>query len=504
MKYIFRILFCAGLILCQSDATAQERKEKKEATRPERSADQQPVVTRHQVTINGKAVSYTATAGYMVMKDEDGNHKANIFYVAYAKEGEPNTAKRPITFTFNGGPGSSSVWLHLGAVGPKRVVMSDIGESPPPPYALEDNQYSWLDLTDLVFIDPVTTGFSRPAVGEDPKQFHGYQQDLESVGEFIRLYTSKNGRWMSPKFLAGESYGTTRAAGLAGYLQDRYGMYMNGIILISSILNFETARFDVGNDLPYVLFLPTYTATAWYHKQLAPDLQQDLQAALREAREFASNAYSLALMKGDKLDGDERNAVVAQLSRFTGLSKDYVERTNLRIVIHRFTKELLRDKRRTVGRLDSRFTGIDRDAAGERGEFDPSYDATIYGPYTAMLNDYLKKELKVENELPYEILTGRVQPWPMSQGSYLNVAEPLRKAMSANDHLKVFVGCGYYDLATPFAASEYTFDHLQLDPSLRGNITISYYESGHMMYIHKPSLVQLKSDIATFYKNATQ
>ena len=492
---------CAVICLFLNPFNAWAQKDEK-TIRPERMPDQEPVVTRHEVTVDGKTIRYTATAGYMVMKDEDGTHKANVFFVAYTKDGEKDPAGRPITFTFNGGPGSSSVWLHLGALGPKRVWANEKGDPPPPPYRLVDNEHSWLDMTDLVFIDPVTTGFSRPAVGEDPKQFHGYREDLESVGEFIRLYASRYERWASPKFLAGESYGTTRASGLSSYLQGRYGLYLNGIVLISSILNFETARFDVGNDLPYMLFLPTYTATAWYHKQLAPDLQQDLNAAIEESKAFAMNEYALALMKGDAIPAAEEKMVVATLSRLTGLSEEYVRQTNLRIVIHRFTKELLRDQRRTVGRLDSRFIGIDRDAASDGYEYDPSYNTAIYGPYTAMLNDYVRRELKVTNDLPYEILTGRVQPWPTSRGSYLNVAEDLRKAMTQNPHLKVFVACGYYDMATPFFAADYTFDHLQLDPSLRMNITKAYYESGHMMYIHQPSLKKLKDDVRGFYSTA--
>jgi carboxypeptidase C (cathepsin A) len=339
--------------------------------------------------------------------------------------------------------------------------------------------------------------------GQSPKQFHGFKEDIETVGEFIRLYTTRNRRWASPKFLIGESYGTTRAAGLSGYLQDRHGMYFNGIMLVSSILNFETARFDPGNDLPYLLFLPTYTATAWYHKQLASDLQADLRKTLNQVEDFARNEYWHALMKGDVLTGEERKSVVQKLSRFTGLSENYIEQTNLRINIYRFTKELLREKRRTVGRLDSRFQGMDVDAAGEAMEYDPSY-AAIQGPYTATLNHYIRTELKYESDLPYEILTDRVHPWSFRdyENQYLNVAETLRAAMNQNPSLKVFIANGYYDLATPYFATLYTFDHIGLEPELRENVSMGFYESGHMMYIHLPSLVRMKKDLATFLESA--
>ena len=484
-----------------ADKDKEKDKERKADEKPPK--EEKPSVTHHEIRAGGTAIRYTATAGYMPMKDENGKLKANIFYMAYTKDGVP-AGRRPITFTFNGGPGSSSVWLHLGAIGPRRVVMGDNGEPLPPPYRLVDNEYSWLAWTDLVFIDPVTTGYSRPAVGEKPEQFHGVQEDIESVGEFIRLYTTRYARWSSPKFLAGESYGTTRAAGLSGYLQDRFGMYLNGIVLISTILNFQTTDFNVGNDLPYVLFLPSYTSTAWYHKKLPADLQSGpLAKAVAESEKFAASEYDLALMRGSELPAAERQAVVKKLSRLTGLSEKFIESNDLRVPLFRFTKELLRDDRRTVGRLDSRFQGIDRDAAGERFDFDPSY-AAIYGTYTAMINDYVRTELKYENDLPYEILTGRVRPWNYgtAQNRYVNVADTLRGAISQNRDLKVFVAEGYYDFATPYFAAEYTFNHLGLDPTLYKNIRHERYESGHMVYIHKASLVKMTADIASFYQSA--
>ena len=468
-------------------------------------------VTKHSVVIGGKENRYTATTGTIVLKEEgekedksEGEQpKASVFFIAYTLEDVDDKRPRPVTFSFNGGPGSSSVWLHLGLLGPRRVLMGEKGDQFPPPHRLTDNEYSLLDKTDLVFVDPVSTGFSRVVTGEKAKTFHDFKKDIESVGEFIRLYTTRYQRWTSPKFLIGESYGTTRAAGLSGFLQERHGMYFNGIMLVSSILNFQTARFFPGNDLPYILFLPSYTATAWYHKRLPEELQKDLRTTLTEVETFAMEEYTLALSKGDALPEDKRAQIVQKLARYTGLSDEYIEQTNLRINIHRFVKELLRDERRTVGRLDSRFKGIDRDAAGEKFEYDPSI-ATIQGVYTGTLNDYVRVELGFESDLPYEIMTDRVHPWRYveHQNQYVNVAETLRKAMTINPFLKVFVANGYYDLATPFLATIYTFNHLALDKSLRENISMGFYKAGHMMYIHQPSLALLKDDLAGFIQSA--
>jgi len=460
-------------------------------------------VTSHSIKVKGQVLNYKVTTGYMLMREEDGKPKANVFFIYYAKEGVTDTRLRPLTYSFNGGPGSSSVWLHMGALGPKRIVMTDAGEMTKPPYEMVDNEYTWLDETDLVFIDPVVTGYSRPAEGVDKKEFHGYVEDITSVGDFIRLFTSRFQRWNSPKFLAGESYGTTRAAGLSGYLQDRHGLYINGLMLISSILNFQTARFEKGNDLPFSLFLPTYAATAWYHKKVSPEYT-DLKAFLAEVEQFATNEYTIALTKGDKLTDAEEASVVSKLQKYTGLSAEYLKQTNLRIEIGRFCKELMRQDSKTVGRLDSRMKGTDYDYAGERNEFDPSLSATISGPYTMAINDYVRRVLKYENDLPYEILTGRVQPWNYNnvQNQYLNVGETLRSAISKNPYLKVLVCNGYYDLATPYFATDYTMHHLFLDKALRDNIKMTYYESGHMMYIHKPSLIKLKEDVSIFIKEA--
>jgi len=499
-KLISSVHILAVIVVTSGIARGQDPKsEKPGETKPAKS---EIVQTTHSVTINGKAIRYQATAGTLPLKEEDGKVTANVFFVAYTKM-EEKPEKRPITFTFNGGPGSSSVWLHMGAFGPMRVAMTEEGDPLPPPVRLVENDLSILDLTDLVFIDPVTTGFSRPAAGTEAKRFHGVEQDIQSVGEFIRLYTTRYQRWGSPKFVAGESYGTTRASALSGYLQDRLGMNLNGVILISAVLNFATIRFDEGNDLPFVLFLPSYAATAWYHKKLPEDLQKDLHATLHEAKKFAEEEYATALLKGDKVPPSEQKQIAAKLARFTGLSEQYVEGTNLRIEIMRFTKELLRSERRTVGRFDSRLKGIDTDAAGERHEYDPSY-AAVLGTYTAGFNEYIRHDLKYESDLPYEILTGKVQPWDFgnAKNRYLDVAPTLAQAMTKNRNLKLFVASGYYDLATPFFATDYTRNHLHLEDPLAKNITATYYEAGHMMYIQKMSHVKLKKDLAKFYEEA--
>ena len=463
--------------------------------------------TKHSVTIEGQEIKYTVTAGTMILKEEEEKSgekaKASIFYIAYTKNEVEDIGQRPITFSFNGGPGSSSVWLHLGVLGPRRVLMGDVDNPVSPPYQMADNEYSLLDKSDLVFIDPVGTGYSRPVPGEKAKQFYSVKKDVKFVGEFIRLFTTRYERWSSPKFLIGESYGTTRAAELSGYLQERHGMYFNGIMLVSSVLDFQSIIFSPGNDMPYLLFLPSFTATAWYHQRLSDRLQSDFEKTLNEVENFALTEYAGALLKGATLPDQKRKEIVGKLADYTGLSQKYIEETNLRPNIHRFVKELLRDERRTVGRLDSRFKGIDRDAAGEKFEFDPSYSA-IQGSFTAVLNDYVRRELNFSNDLPYEVIANLYETWGYDEfaNQYVNVAETLRKAMSLNPSLKVFVANGYFDLATPYFATEYTFNHLQIDPSLEKNITMTYYQAGHMMYVHHPSLIELKGDLSAFIQSA--
>jgi carboxypeptidase C (cathepsin A) len=465
-------------------------------------------ITRHEIKINGKTLKYTVTCGTVVLREEhnkdgemlEAKARASMFFIAYTLDGVKDPAKRPVTFSFNGGPGSSSVWLHLGLLGPKRVALDDEGNASAPPYALIDNEFSVFDKTDLVFIDPIGTGYSRMVSGEKVKEFHDYKRDLESVGEFIRLYTSRNQRWASPKFIAGESYGTTRACGLAGLLQEKYGMYMNGLLLISCALDFQTLRFDPGNDLPPVLFLPTYTATAWYHKALAPNEQKrKLTDLIKEVESFAAGEYSAALFKGASLPTKDRALIVEKLSRYTGLSRDYIEGTNLRVQIHRFCKELLRKHGVTVGRLDSRFKNADRDSAGEIPEFDPAH-ANLIGAFTATLNDYVRRELKFENDLVYQTLSGLYLSWGWNEfaNKYANVTETLRKAMRMNPHLKIYVASGYFDLATPHFASDYTLNHLFIDAERAKDVVSYYYDAGHMMYIHKPSMAAMAKHMRSF------
>jgi carboxypeptidase C (cathepsin A) len=389
-------------------------------------------------------------------------------------------------------------------LGPHRLKLPDDATQTPPPYSLTANPNSLLDITDLVFIDPVSTGYSRPATGEKGEQFHGYQEDLRSVGQFIHEYLTKYGRWRSPKFLIGESYGGLRSAGLSGYLRDRYNILLNGVIMISPALNFETIDFGFGNDLPYILFVPGYAAAAWYHKVLPGDLQSlSLEEVVKQATAFARNEYALAMMKGQGLDDAERDAVAEKLARFTGLSKQYVLDAKLRIGMERFSKELLRKRGKSVGRFDSRYEGIDQDDASETPDYDPSA-AAVFGPFTSAINDYLHSELKVEDENVYEILTDKVRPWSYGRysSSFPDASNTLRESMSANPYLKLFVASGYYDLATPPATVRYSVEHLRLPKELHKNITHKFYEGGHMMYTYEPSLVKLRKDLGEFYDSA--
>ncbi len=462
--------------------------------------DEPPIVTKHELKLADKTLKYTVTTGKLPIKNQvSGETEAQLFFMAYTLDDTPDKAKRPLTFSFNGGPGSASVWLHLGALGPKRVKMKDDGMMPAPPYELVPNEHTWLDATDLVFIDPVGTGYSRAARPELAAKFLSLNGDLESVGEFIRLYLSRNERWLSPLFMVGESYGTTRAAGLAGYLFER-GIAFNGVMLISTIMNFQTARFADGNDLPLQLILPSYTATAWYHKKLPADLQRKpLREVLNEAERWATNEYNVALTKGDKLAGAERLKVIDQMARYTGLSKTFIEQNHLRVDLNKFNKELLRDQKRSTGRLDSRFTGIDARPAGDSPDFDPSMTA-IRPPYTAAMNQYVRSELGYKSDATYYILGGGfTAPWNMNaENTYADTSIALRSAFNKNPYMKLFVAYGYYDMATPYFAAEYTFDHMNLDPSHKANIKSAYYEAGHMMYIDVKSLAALKKDVAAF------
>jgi carboxypeptidase C (cathepsin A) len=470
--------------------------------RPTPSIEEPPVITHHEIRAGGRALRYTVTTGMMPIKNREGETEARIFFMAYTLDDAGSRARRPLTFSFNGGPGSASVWLHLGALGPKRVRMNPDGTMPAPPFELVDNEQTWLNQTDLVFIDPVGTGYSR-VVRPEAQRFFGLNGDIESVGEFIRMYLSRYERWTSPLFLAGESYGTTRASALSGYLIGR-GVAFNGIVLISTIMNFETTDFAAGNDLAYVMFLPSYAATAWYHRKLPSDLQsRTVQQITSEVEAWASGDYTLALGKGDRLTGQERQEIVAKLARYTGLTPQFVDNANLRISLGLFRKELLRSERRSIGRLDARFKGFDSNYATDSPEFDAS-EAAIRPPYTATLNQYVRSELGYKTDLEYYILGGGITtPWNWNTNNgYVDTSVALRNAVARNPYLKIFVAMGYYDMATPYFAVEYTLHHISLDPLLLKNFSTGYYEAGHMMYIDEKSLSRLRADVGKFIEDS--
>lgn len=449
-----------------------------------------PVVTEHSVTIRGQRVRYRAEAGTLPIR-ERGKLMARMFYVYYARTDLPPTTVRPLLFSFNGGPGTASVWMHLGYTGPRRVRYDDEGFALRPPVGLEDNPHSILDVADIVYIDPVATGFSRMVEGEDEHKYHGTLADIESVGEFIRLFLVRSNRWSSPKFLIGESYGTTRAAGLAGYLVDQHQIYLNGIILVSM-----TGLDGVpGSDVSYALGLPQKAATAWYHRRLEPALQgRPLRALLEEVEAFALNEVLPALARGDRLDEGEKARMAERIARYTGVSPSYVLQANLRLDAPRFWKELLRDERLTVGRLDSRYVGVDKDAAGERPEYDPAM-ADWNGPFANAVNLYLREELGYKTDLTYNIW-GPVRPWRRDEGA--NTGEMLRSAMNKNPYMKVLVQGGYFDAATDYFSAVYTISHLQPGGELRDRFRFAWYESGHMMYLRKADLAASNQDLREF------
>lgn len=477
-------------------------------------------VTTHSVTVGGKTLQYKATAGYLVQKEEvekppageekggkggepPGNlkPKAKIFFVAYTLEGVDAAANRPITFAFNGGPGAASVWLHLGALGPQRVKLDPTGAGTAPPYQLVNNEFTWLEQSDLVFIDPVSTGYSRPEPGQNAKAFHGFKEDLDSVAEFIRSYTTQNDRWLSPKFLVGESYGGTRAAALAGVLQENFSLYCNGIVIVSGVLDWQGIEFQPGNDLPYAAALPSYASAAWFHDRLSPDREQaGVENARQEALEYAESDYPLALAKGSALSDSERKQVAERLAALIGLRAEVILQHDLRISASTFREELLKDKQRVIGRFDSQIAGpyVGASAHG----LDPSF-TTLRGSFTAAMNAYARHVLKFESELPYQSLAD-VSPWNFSVATnhYLEVGDDLAEAMTENPHLKVWVLTGCYDLAVPYAATGYALRHLQLDPAIAPNLSTTLFESGHMMYTHEAELPKLKEGFAAFVKDA--
>ena len=495
------IALAMALAALAAPAAAQDSGDKAAAAEKDAGAIPPPSVsvTRHKGNFGGQAISYTATTGETYLKAEDGTPRASIFSVSYVKE--PRDPNRPITFLFNGGPGSGSVWLHMGAFGPKRVAIpSDGTDDGAPPYPILDNPDSLLDVTDIVFIDPVGTGFSHALGKTDPKEFWGVTKDAESVAQFIRLWLNDNGRWNSPKYLGGESYGTTRSAAVVNQLTGAYNdVALNGIILISTVLDFGAGADTPGNEMTHVLNVPSMAATALYHgKAQAPSVEQFVE----EARQWAIGPYAAALLKGNTLGAEERAEVRRELARFTGLSEAYLEQADLRVEPSRFYKELLRDRGLTVGRLDSRYTGRDYDNAGERPDNDPSFYGIDAG-YTAAINAHVRGNLDYHTDRSY-VTIGRVGPWDWRLGdgrdsdAYLNVAPYIGKALRENDALRVFVGQGYYDFATPFFAAEYSLSRTGM-PSER--IHYEYYDSGHMMYVRDEDRSKLSSDIRDFIRS---
>src|SRR5271169_2234523 len=508
------------LVLGQASQVAAQEPEKSEKdAKPEAKSDAKPApepkeessVTDHTIKIGGQTIAYKATASTTLIKDDKGEPTASIFTIAYTRSDAKDMSQRPIAFVYNGGPGSSSIWLHMGAFGPRRVVTTDAGPTPPPPFQMVDNADSLLDKTDLVFVDPVGTGFSRAVGKAKDKDFWGIDQDVKSLAQFIATYIGRNGRWNSPKFLIGESYGTFRSAALGNYLQNHNGMYFNGIVLISSVLDLGTISFPPGNDMPYVFYLPSYAATAAYHK-LLKDTPPDLNAFLAEARQFASTEYAAALMKGANLSPAEKADIAKKISRFTGLSEDYLIKADLRVNLPQFMAELQRSRGLTTGRLDARYSGYSYDLLGEYAQYDPQ-DTSTTGPFTAAFNTYIREDLKFGQDKVYHTGSddaGNNWDWKHKSGENFgfpgspNVEGDLIQAMLTNPHLQIEVENGWYDLATPFFATEYTMEHLGLPEKLQKNIHLQYYDAGHMMYLRDEDLAKLKANIASFIDSASK
>jgi carboxypeptidase C (cathepsin A) len=457
-------------------------------------------VTQHVLTVNGEKLAYTATAGYIPITDDAGKLQANIFYVAYVRKDTGASDARPITFAFNGGPGASSMWLHLG-IGPKRAVLDADGTALPRAIALADNEATWLNFTDLVFVDPIGTGYSRTADGVDARQFYEISKDIQIAGSFVRRYIVREQRWRSPKFLVGESYGTTRVAGLTGRLQDAAGIDINGVILVSSVLDFQTIGFDAANDLPFALVLPSYAATAWYHHKPADGERRPLGDTLASAEQWAMSEYLVALAKGDSISEAERDSVLARLTRYSGLTREDLGR-RLRIGPLRFGKRLLRADQHVVGRFDGRVTSVDASPGTDYNDSDPAF-FLITGPLVQALNDYLQRDLQFRTDQRYEYLSKEANhSWKFLTGGqgYAYVADDLAEAMSRDNRLRVFAAAGYYDLATPYLAQKYTFDHMGLAPEVRSHLTFVAYPSGHQIYTDPGSARKLMQDVGAFVK----
>jgi carboxypeptidase C (cathepsin A) len=509
MRTRLLLLGTALSFLAAGPAAAQQRQgprpaaERESGAADSASAGVVPVekvsTTQHTITIDGKPVGYTARAGTMVLRDSTGKPDATVFYISYTRDGM-DAATRPVTFFFNGGPGSASIWLDEGIMSPKHPEMGPGGAQPAPPYNLVDNPNTPLDVTDLVQVDAMMTGYSRPAPGVKASEFTGAVNDVAMFGQFIRDYLDKYDRWASPKYLYGESYGTFRSAGLASELQEREGIELNGIMLLGTVLDFQYISQDPTNDIGYATFLPTYTATAWYHKKLPSSLQsQTLEQVVAQSRRYAFDDYLTALAKGNDLPASERQAVAQKLSQLTGVSEAYLMNTNLRLDAGSFRTELLRDQRLILGRYDTRLTGINGNAANQRQDYDPS-DVAPSGAFMAAFMRYLHDDLKYSSDLQYYMggHTGRWDYSSLNARGFPNEVESLRLAMAKDPYLRVMVGAGYYDSATPFANAEYTFTHLGFDQTYKDRVEFKYYESGHMAYLNQASAKQLKADIAAF------